>query len=135
MPNACCVGFYHLLHIGPSVFEVTSASEGLLLEVVEMEKERKGRGNHQGKKGDCSAGVNLTENGKCRNLFPLPEGLGVVSGGCLVCFLLEMKFAIFLGATEKEEWANESLHGVEAQMVSPGLCCCGFGGDVEVCVW
>lgn len=53
LPNTCCVGFYHLLHIGPGVFEVTSASEGLLLEVVEMEKERKGRG----KKGDCRAGV------------------------------------------------------------------------------
>lgn len=38
MPNTCCVGFYHLPHIGPSVFEVASASKGLLLEVVEMEK-------------------------------------------------------------------------------------------------
>lgn len=108
MPSACCVGFYHLLHIGPGVFEVTNASEGLLLEVVEMEKERKGRGNHQGKKRDCSAGVNLTENEQCRNLSPLPESLGVVSGSCLVCVLLEVKFAIFLGATEKEEWARES---------------------------
>lgn len=42
MPNTCCVGFYHLLHIGPGVFEVTSASKGLLLEVVEMEKKERG---------------------------------------------------------------------------------------------
>lgn len=42
MPNTCCVGFYHLPHIGPGVFEVASASKGLLLEVVEMEKKVKG---------------------------------------------------------------------------------------------
>ena len=42
MPNTCCVGFYHLPHIGPSVFEVASASKGLLLEVVEMEKKERG---------------------------------------------------------------------------------------------
>lgn len=42
MPNTCCVGFYHLPHIGPGVFEVTSASKGLLLEVVEMEKKDRG---------------------------------------------------------------------------------------------
>lgn len=30
-----------MLHIGPGVFEVVSASKGLLLEVVEMEKKGK----------------------------------------------------------------------------------------------
>lgn len=144
MPNTCCVGFYHLLHIGPGVFEVTSASEGLLLGVVEMEKERKGRGNHQekkctGKKGDCSAGVNLAENERCRNLSPLPESLGVVGGGCLVCFLFEVKFPDFLGATEKQEWASESPKrkpwGGGTDGLTSSVLCSGFGGDVEVGVW
>lgn len=42
MPNTCCGGFYHSLHIGPGVFEVASASKGLLLEVAGMEKKEGG---------------------------------------------------------------------------------------------
>lgn len=109
-----------------------------------MEKERKGRGNHQekkctGKKGDCSAGVNLAENERCRNLSPLPESLGVVGGGCLVCFLFEVKFPDFLGATEKQEWASESPKrkpwGGGTDGLTSSVLCSGFGGDVEVGVW
>lgn len=50
-------------HIGPGVFEVASASKGLLLEVAGMEKKEGGgedawsRGV-QGKKGNCLACVN-----------------------------------------------------------------------------
>lgn len=109
-----------------------------------MEKERKGRGNHQekkctGKKGDCSAGVNLAENERCRNLSPLPESLGVVGGGCLVCFLFEVKFPDFLGAVEKQEWASESPKrkpwGGGTDGLTRSVLCSGFGGDVEVGVW
>lgn len=56
------------------------------------------------------------------NLSPLPESLGTVGGGCLVCFLFEVEFAIFLGATEKEEWASEEAMG------------CRHGWSLQLCV-